>query len=218
MAGGFRQLAAEATRGDADVGEPQAMKGIVALPDFALRPSGDIGGRFVSSGLRGYQSAARHVQGLPYGRNSDRACYRLVLAERRGTCSTKHALLAALALEHGEYVDILLGIYEMDEENTPGIDEVLRQYGLTSVPEAHCYLAYRGNRVDLTREDESTGAVVNFPREECIAPDQIGAYNVEKHRSFVPEWAAACGLEFEYVWQAREECIETLAKPDENLM
>jgi hypothetical protein len=44
----------------------------------------------------------------------------IVLAEQRGTCSTKHALLRRLAIEQGLDIALVLGIYEMTERNTPG--------------------------------------------------------------------------------------------------
>lgn len=185
------------------------------LPTFTLSPSSELGSRFLSSGLGDYVSAARYIHDLPYGRNSNRSDYRLVFEEGRGTCSTKHALLAALAREHGEAVDLLLGVYEMNGDNTPGVDEVLGRYGLSSVPEAHCYLAYRGERVDLTRVQNPTKPALNFLHEERTSPDQIDKYKVEMHQSFVHEWAAEHGLEFGLVWQAREECIEALTESTE---
>jgi hypothetical protein len=44
----------------------------------------------------------------------------------------------------------MLGLFNMEEINTPGVGEALRQCGLTSIPEAHCYLRFGGERVDLT--------------------------------------------------------------------
>ncbi|MDQ4127000.1 MAG: hypothetical protein M3151_03470, partial [Actinomycetota bacterium] len=125
--------------------------GVELLPNFALDGRGRLDTAFFAIGARDYHAAARHVRRLPYGRNSDRADYGLVLEEGRGTCSTKHALLAALARDYGLPVELRLGVYEMDGRNTPGVGPVLARYGLDGVPEAHCYLAYRGARVDLTR-------------------------------------------------------------------
>jgi hypothetical protein len=184
---------------------------IADLPNFVLDTEGNLGNRFAALGLRDYHAAARYVSELPYGRNSDRSGYRLALSEGRGTCSTKHALLAELAREHGHPVDLRLGIYQMSELNTPGVGGVLRRYGLAHIPEAHCYLAYQGARVDLTRPGGSTGSVEHLVHEERIEPSQIGAYKVEKHREFAKSWAAEHELSFEQVWRAREECIEALA-------
>jgi hypothetical protein len=66
---------------------------------------------------------------LPYGRNSDRSDWRLVLGEGRGTCSAKHALLADLARENRRHVALVLGIYEMDEDDTQEIGTVLDRNG-----------------------------------------------------------------------------------------
>jgi hypothetical protein len=51
-----------------------------------------------------------------------------VLNERRGPCSTKHALLKALADEQGLPIRLMLGIYEMNARNTPGIGRVLEEH------------------------------------------------------------------------------------------
>src|ERR671910_30405 len=73
------------------------------LPDFALNASLPLGGRFARLEILDYRGAARHVRSLPYGRNTDRSAWRLVREQERGTCSTKHALLAELARQIGDY-------------------------------------------------------------------------------------------------------------------
>jgi hypothetical protein len=181
------------------------------LPNFDLEPGAALGAQFIFLGNRDFHAAARYVRQLPYGRNENRSDYGLVLAERRGTCSTKHALLAALAREHGRPVELRLGIYEMDADNTPGVGPVLSRHGLDSLPEAHCYLAYGGARVDLTRA-QHTEPVEDFLYEETIEPEGIGAYKVDTHRRFVREWALQRDLDFEQVWRIREECILTLSE------
>ena len=183
------------------------------MPNFALADGACLGAWFVALGREDYHAAALHVRRLPYGRNSRRADYGLVLQEGRGTCSTKHALLAALAAEHGRFVELRLGIYEMNADNTPGVGPVLRRYGLDFIPEAHCYLEYRGARVDLT-SIEAASPFESLLHEETIGPDQIGAYKPDVHRRFVRGWAAERGLDFERVWRAREECIGALSETD----
>ena len=133
------------------------------LPNFPLDAGRPLGREFAALGLCGYRDAARHVHSLPYGRNSDRSDWRLILKEGRGTCSTKHALLADLARENLRHVVLVLGVYEMDERNTPGIGTVLERHGIPCVPEAHCYLAHEGTRVDLTREGGRRRANKRFP-------------------------------------------------------
>jgi hypothetical protein len=185
---------------------------IERLPNVTLHVERPLGRSFAALGLGDYREAARHVRNLPYGRNSDRSEWRLVLEEGRGTCSTKHALLAELARENGLPVALVLGVYEMDAANTPGVGAVLREHGLRCVPEAHCYLAHNGARVDLTRERGGAEQIEGFLHEEEIEPHQIGEYKVQAHRDFVRRWAGRRGLDPARVWQAREECIAALAE------
>ena len=186
--------------------------GVALLPDFPLSPQGASGGSFAARGLTGYRAAARYVHALPYERTTDRSDFRLVLEEGRGTCSTKRALFAELAREHDRPVELVLGVYEMSESNTPGVGAVLQWYGLERVPEAHCYLSFEGRRVDLTGlGPESEVRPETLLHEERIQPCQIGEYKVREHREFVRAWARGLSLDFERVWRAREDCIALLA-------
>jgi hypothetical protein len=180
------------------------------LPDFPLQPHSELAREFLALGLSSYHEAARYVQNLPYGRNSNRADFYLVLREKHGTCSTKHALLAQLAREHDADVTLTLGMYEMNEKNTAGTGSILRHYRLDSLPEAHCYLMYNGLRFDLTRRVGATEQNVDFLIEETILPEQIGEYKVEQHRVFLRQWCVAIGLDFNLAWKIREECIAAL--------
>ncbi|MEM8585667.1 MAG: hypothetical protein AAGF87_15415, partial [Bacteroidota bacterium] len=68
-----------------------------------------------------WEELVAYVHHLPYGRTSDPTDLGLVLRERKGTCSTKHALLKKAADENGlEAVELILGMYRMTESNTPG--------------------------------------------------------------------------------------------------
>lgn len=185
--------------------------GAEALPDAALNASAPLGVAFAALGVTRLRTAARWVQALPYGRTTDRADWRLVLPERRGTCSTKHALLAALAAEAGASVGLVLGVYLMDEATTPGVGAALAAAGLCAVPEAHCVLDAERERLDLTWPGRTEAP--SFVWEEAIRPDQIGAHKVSRHRDFVRTWAAKHGLDAAHVWAAREACIAALSRP-----
>src|SRR5206468_3902356 len=145
---------------------------------------------FRAAGSRDFAEAAHHVLRLPYGRIADRSKFWLVLEERRGTCTTKHALLAELAHEQGIAVQLMLGIYEMNQRNTPGVGRVLQKYGLSYIPEAHCYLRYQGERIDVTGVPPGGEPIERFLHEEVITVDQIGAYKNELHRIFLADRVA----------------------------
>ena len=66
------------------------------LADLPLTADGPFTRMFRAAGVGDFAGAARHLLALPSGRISDRASFWLVLTEGRGTCTTKHALLAEL--------------------------------------------------------------------------------------------------------------------------
>jgi hypothetical protein len=189
----------------------------VDLPAEPLAGDGPITGRFRARGLTDFAGAARWVQALPYGRTSSPGDVGLVLTEGRGTCSSKHALLAALAGELGLDLVLTLGIYEMSEANTPGVGPVLQRHGLTAIPEAHCYLVRAGRRIDLTRTVAAAEPIETLLHEEAIGVEQIGAYKVALHRRVLADWItrepAARGRALSEVWAIREECIARLSEP-----
>ncbi len=186
------------------------------LPDAPLAGRGPDSAAFRRMGCTSYRTAARYVHELPYGRNSDRADYRLVLTEERGTCSTKHALLAAVAREQNLPVSLTVGIYDMAEANTPGVGRVLRAHGLESVPEAHCYLTTSGHRIDLTRSGVNPRtAIARLHGEWTLDPEQIGAHKIELHHLALQEWLRErpeLSLTFEELWSVREACIRALGE------
>ncbi len=184
------------------------------LANYPLSVDGAITRLFRSVGVRDFAGAARHVLHLPYGRIKDRAQFWLVLKEGRGTCTTKHALLAELAREQAIDLELMLGIYEMGERNTPGVGGVLRKYGLPYVPEAHCYLRYHGVRIDVTGVPPGAEPFERFLYEEPITVEKIGAYKNDLHKRFLHDWIARTetvqGRSLDDVWRIREECIAAL--------
>jgi hypothetical protein len=187
---------------------------IDALPRFELAAERPLAGRFRACGATSYHDAAALIWHLPYGRTSDRADPTLVLSEGRGTCSTKHALLAQLAAEHGQPVELVLGIYLMGEANTPGTGAALAANGLDAIPEAHCYLRAGGQRIDLTHPPGRLPGepIAAFLHEEPIVPHQIGAYKQELHRRFLEAWAPATPFSVAELWAIREACIAALGE------
>jgi hypothetical protein len=193
------------------------------LPDRPFSSDGPMTRCFRAVGVRDFAGAARHVLKLPYGRIADRSKFWLVVSEGRGTCTTKHALLAELAHEQNIDVELILGIFEMNERNTPGVGSVLTGYGLTYVPEAHCYLRHNGVRINVTGLQPGAEPIELLLYEEPITVQQIGTYKIDLHKRFLRDWIARTetvrGRSLDEVWCIREECIAALgagayAKPD----
>lgn len=190
---------------------------LAAFPDFPLDAAAETGAAFLARGAPRFHDAVRLVWRLPYGRNADRADAGLVLAEGRGTCSTKHALLARLAAEHGAEVELVVGIYEMDGGNTPGVGATLAAHGLRSLPEAHCYLRSGDVRLDVTRGDGGHAEpIAAFLSEHVIAPDGIGAPKLALHRAAMEAWVRRRlpGWSADDAWRVREACIAALASTE----
>ena len=191
------------------------MESWAILPDASIRAQGPNSAAFLELGYDSFRGAAQYLHQLPYGRNADRADYRLVLHEKRGTCSTKHALLAGVALEQGLPVSLMIGIYDMNDANTPGVGNVLAAHELESIPEAHCYLSYAGRLVDITRSDATPKSpIAHFHNEWTIEPFQIGAHKLALHQQYLRDWLSEHRhpkLTFEALWSIREECIQALS-------
>lgn len=188
------------------------------LPESPLQPDGEIAVQFLALGVTDFRQAAAYLNQLPYGRSTYREDGRSVLQEGQGTCSTKHSLLAALAIEQAQdEVLLILGLYEMNERNTPGVGAVLTQHDLPYIPEAHCYLRYRDKRVDITRSGQAPSEPIEqLMHEETIKPGQIGTYKIAWHQQLMQDWVAASGMaegrSWEEVWRIREACIAALSQ------
>ena len=169
-------------------------------------------------GIATRSTLLHYLRHLPYGRNSSRGDLSLVLTEGQGTCSSKHALAKAIALENGlDEVQLVLCIYQMNAQNTPGIAVAITDTGLTYIPEAHCYLDISGQAVDITAPGSDYSRIQSdIMQEESILPEQVTAYKVAKHRSYIETWCStrdARGYAFDEVWAIREACIAALSHP-----
>jgi hypothetical protein len=192
------------------------------MPNDALERRADrsfsVGGPFTvlfrAAGVHDFAGAARHLLALPYGRIADRNKFWLVLEEGRGTCTTKHALLAELAREQQIDVDLRLSIYEMNERNTPGVGRVLSAHGLDYIPEAYCFLRYKSGRIDITGVPAGAEPIDHFLHEETITVEQIGEYKIDFHQRFLRDWIARTdavrGRSLDEVWRIREACLAAL--------
>ncbi len=173
---------------------------------------------FLSLGKDDLRAAGQHLCELPYARNRYPDDPLAVLTEQRGTCSTKHALLRRLAIEQGINLVLVLGIYEMNERNTPGVGSVLREHGLKSIPEAHCYVRVGDKRIDVTRQRArgDVEPISHFLHEEEIDPSQITIYKIGIHKSYLHQWITITpslgGLTLSDIWAIREECIAALSR------
>ena len=181
--------------------------------NFPVHAAGALSEAVLAEGFSAFDQLAEYVRSLPFGRTASNTDPLAVLQERRGTCSAKHQLLAAVAHEcrHPE-VQLTVGIYEMCEQNTPGVGAVLSAASLSSIPEAHCYLTVGGERFDFT--GLSSGSSSPFDAllsEHVVSPDVLPQSKVRLHMQAIASWAATVGLSAASAWATREACIAALA-------
>lgn len=149
------------------------MDKLTVLPDKAISPVGMISAEFFSLGIRSFIDACRYVHTLPYAYNTNRDDLMILFKEKKGTCTTKHAVIATLADELDLPVEKNIGIYAMTEQIVTGTNEILDKYDLPYVPMVHCFLAYENFRVDLT-EGNNNGknrSIEDFLYAERVEPN-----------------------------------------------
>lgn len=183
-----------------------------AIPDFAIEKKGITSGLCCARGIVSFKELASKIRSLPYRRTSDPEQIALVLEEGCGTCSSKHAFLAQVAMECDYPIQLMMGIYEMNEENTPGVGSVISDAKLSCIPEAHCYLMSDSVRLDLTRPENPIIPKLKFLKEEALQPNEAASVKTEKHKLFLKDWIIAkkISITFDELWTIRERCIASL--------
>jgi len=163
-----------------------------------------------------WSALVAHVRLLPYGRNSSRSDLSTVLKEGVGSCSSKHAFLAQVAIENEiKDITLVLGVYKMSQANTPGIGKLIDAAGLTYIPEAHCYLRIAGKPIDVTNSSSNIDKViVDLLEEKEIRPEFVAHDKPAYHRNYIDQWVIAntISLSGDEVWSIREQCIKRLSE------
>jgi hypothetical protein len=186
------------------------------LPDAGISGAGVISKEFFRMGVTGFIDACRYVHQLPYGYNSDRDDLLILFKEGRGSCTTKHAVIATLAEELALPIVKNIGIYRMNEDIVTGTTDILDKFHLPYVPMVHCFLGFQDYRVDLTEgNDNGKNQPVNrFLHTETVTPnisakDEYLLYrNALKDRILLR--VELTGVDIKRILQAREEGIKLL--------
>lgn len=186
-------------------------------PNFEILPQQKIAKAFLQLNIHNFLDACRLIGAWPYARNSNKKFLLAMFDEQCGTCSTKHALLKELANEHNfSDLQLMLGIFKMNDKNIPKIKGVLKTYQLAYLPEAHCYLKYKNQLLDYTNTNaQPIQFLDDLLVETEIQPADIGAKKVEFHKKYLKQWLVK-NPELPYdlpaIWHIREQCIQTLSQ------
>jgi catechol 2,3-dioxygenase-like lactoylglutathione lyase family enzyme len=169
-----------------------------------------------SKDIHTWNELLEFVRQLPYGRNQNREDLSLVISEGKGSCSSKHALLKKIA-ENNQIsgVELILGMYKMNQHNTPKIGTTLTDHGMDYIPEAHCYLKLNDTRFDLTLGNNHFEIPEkDILKEIVIAPEDVTSFKVAYHQTFLKIWMAENNIlqDFATLWSVREMCIQKLSE------
>lgn len=185
------------------------------LPDFQLKEVAFYSDLFRSKGIYTFHQACTHIAALPYGRNSQREDFSLVLTEGRGSCSSKHALLAALAEENArEDIELIAGIFLMSDATHRQLTGFFDDKPYNVIPECHCYLRYKRERFDFTDTSDAMSRIApKIVREQRIEPHQVVDWKPKIHQEYIKSWLQRnphIDRDLETIWKEREECIARL--------
>lgn len=188
----------------------------MALPDFELQ-EGIVSQQFRERGITHFSKACEFIQNLPYGRISDRDKLDLVLTENRGTCSSKHGILARLCEENcHEEIELIAGIFLMSPETHLELTDYFKDKPYSNLPEMHCFFRLSTHdRYDFTSKNNRLALIEpKLVREQRIEPHQTGDWKEKIHQDYLRRWVARkpeLGLSFDEIWAQREECIRLLS-------
>ncbi|MFW9785155.1 MAG: hypothetical protein ACFFFB_22935 [Candidatus Heimdallarchaeota archaeon] len=188
------------------------------LPNAPIIPSGEISRKFLELGIESFKEACNYVHNIDYGYNTNYEDKMIFFKENKGTCTTKHGVIAGLA----EELDIPLfkhvGVYKFTEEISTDANEILEKYEIPFVPMAHCFLVYKDFRFDLT-EGNCNGknmSIEEFIHEEKVDPfitrkDEYLLYKKVLKEKVLPSKEME-GKRERTLLKAREESIKLLKK------
>lgn len=186
------------------------------LPDKPITEAGPVTKKFLELGIESFHTACRYVQELPYGYNSNREDVMILFEENKGSCTTKHGVIATLAGEIGLPVGKTVGIYALTEDIVTGADQILSKYALPYLPMIHCFLESGDRRVDLT-EGNNNGK--NKPLDEFLYTEKVDPmisgkdeYMIYRRvlKDDILQRGAMKGIDLRRILYAREEALKLL--------
>lgn len=143
------------------------------LPDTEINPVGELSIKFLDLGIKTFRGACDYVHTIDYGYNTNYDDKMIFFKEKKGTCTTKHAVIAGLAeeLEIPLYKHVC--IYKFTEDITTGVDEILKKFEIPYIPMVHCFLVYESYRFDLT-DGNHNGK--KKPIDDCIHSERVDPF------------------------------------------
>ncbi|MHA1509940.1 MAG: hypothetical protein ACTSO6_14700 [Promethearchaeota archaeon] len=143
------------------------------LPDAEINLVGEFSIKFLDLGIKTFRGACDYVHKIEYGYNTDYEDKMIFFKEKKGSCTTKHAVIAGLAQELEIPLYKHICVYKFTEEITTGVNEILEKYEIPYIPLVHCFLVYKNYRFDLT-EGNHNGK--KKPIDDCIHAERVDPF------------------------------------------
>jgi len=143
------------------------------LPNAEIKPVGEFSIKFLDLGIKTFRNACDYVHNVDYGYNTNHEDKMIFFKEKKGTCTTKHAVIASLAQELGIPLFKHICVYKFTEDITTGVNEILKKYEIPYVPMTHCFLVYENYRFDLT-EGNHNGKKTHI--DDCIHAERVDPF------------------------------------------
>ncbi len=143
------------------------------LPDVEIIPVGEFSEKFLEMGISTFIDACNYIHDIDYGSNTNYEDRMILFKENKGTCTSKHAVIASLAQELKIPLFKHICVYKFTEEITTGVVKILKQYEIPYVPMVHCFLVYENYRFDLT-EGNRNGK--KTPINVCIHSERVDPF------------------------------------------
>jgi len=143
------------------------------LPDAELIPVGELSKKFLGLGIKTFKDACNYVHKIDYGYNTNYEDKMIFFKEKRGSCTSKHAVIAGLAQELKIPLYKHVCVYKFTEEITTGVNKILNKYKVPYVPMVHCFLVYDIYKFDLT-EGNNNGK--KEPIDEYIYSEKVDPF------------------------------------------
>jgi len=198
------------------ISDPDNFKIVFSVKQLDFNSNDNLTTLIKEKGIKNWSELIEFTRNLSYGRNQNREDFSLVMKENKGTCSSKHSFLKKIAdLNNFDNIKLILGMYRMNNFNTPKIGTTIIENGLKYIPEAHCYLKLNNRRIDITNNNSDIdNLIADIIEETEIDPEQVTTYKVEYHKKYLQNWVKENRIEmdFEKVWEIREQCIKKLAQ------
>lgn len=187
-------------------------------PNFYLNTSSPFGQLLARENIVDFHQALHFVLNLPYKRISDLDNLALVSIEKRGTCSSKHGFLAAVAIESGHTeIQLETGYFRFKYEKIPSLKNQFKSFPLDYIVEAHSYLRYKDQIIDVTSQFFDAQALLS-PSDLIdsfyLLPHEAGAIKQWFHKKFYQSWCKQNNLDFAKAWDLRWQVISYFVEKD----